>query len=244
MVLVLCKALVDDLEISETMIGSDSADSGFRTPVDQVSYDSDLQGSVWGVEIAEVIDVISACKPYGRWGNICAGDGRYNHLLLNTADQVCAVDLDENALARLIQRSPRQYRKKIVPIIHNLLDGLPFGNSSLDGVLLNGSLHLFLPRDVEKVCLEILRVLRPGGIAITDFWYDIQRVLDDGQFLMYPNEYAYSEAEAIQISTESWGANHISLLTVATPKILVRLGEVSYTYSSRGLVVTVIKNLA
>jgi len=243
MILGHCEALVDDQEISETMIGSDSACSGFRTPVEQVAYDSDLPGSVWGVEIAEVIDVISACRPHGRWANICAGDGRYNHLLLNTADQVCAVDLDENALARLIQRSPRRYRQKIVPMIHNLLDGLPFGNSSLDGVLLNGSLHLFLPSDVKKVCLDILRVLRPGGIAITDFWYDIQRVLDDGQFLTYPNEYAYSEAEAMQISTESWEGNHTSLLTVATPKMHVHLGDVSYTYSSKGLVVTVIKNL-
>jgi hypothetical protein len=95
-------------------------------------------------------------------------------------------------------------------------------------------LHLFAPDEAGLLCSEIIRILRPGGIAIVDFSYDIKRILPNGESLTYPNEHHYTEQEGLGLVADAWKGNRLDIFKGEAQPMAVSLGEVEYTYSSKG----------
>jgi len=162
---------------------------------DGVDYSKTPDSSVWGTEEDITAEILNNSGITGKWLNLCAGDGRFNNRLLSKADKVIAVDIDPNALKKLVRITPAELKSKLETKIINVVEPFPFEKESFDGIFCVGTLHLFPKEIFQKILSEMSKVLKPGGKIIIDFAANIKRTYPDGSLWVVENEPNYSLEE-------------------------------------------------
>lgn len=157
--------------------------------------------SVWGAEDQVTLDLIKKSDFRGRWLDLAAGDGRYADKIIQKTDLLVAADINPDYLEQLRTKIDEKYQKKLLTTAFDFLKPFPFPNDFFDGVFCTGALHLFSEGDIEKIILEVKRVLKKNGEFIFDFATDIRRIKPDGSLHQYPSriEYTLREAESLMI---------------------------------------------
>lgn len=178
---------------------------------ESIDYSDTGRVSIWGMGEQVTRDLIDKEEITGKWLNLAAGDGRYNVDLLKKATQVIATDIDENALKKLINTTPKQYRSKLKTRIFDVTKKFALKDNEVDGVFCTGTLHLFKPSVLKNVFNEIDRVLKPSGKIIIDFATDIKRVLPTGELYFKPNECKYKFDEAKDILKKAFKKYELEL---------------------------------
>lgn len=84
-----------------------------------------------------------------------AGTGKFTELLVRRASRVSAIDPSDQMLAELRRKLPS------VDARIGTAEHLPFADDSVDLVVAAQAFHWF---DRDRACLEIARVLHPGGV--------------------------------------------------------------------------------
>ncbi len=152
--------------------------------------------SIWGAGDKKTLDILRTADIHGKWLSLAAGDGRYNLYLLGKADAVVASDVDESALSKLWNNTPKLYRPKLETAVLDITQKFPYKNNSFEGIFCAGTLHLFPKKVLEGIIEEIDRVLRKGGKIILDFATDITRIRLDGKPYFIKGEPKYTLDEA------------------------------------------------
>jgi ubiquinone/menaquinone biosynthesis C-methylase UbiE len=155
---------------------------------DGIDYKKTSNGSIWGTEEESTKTLLKKTKLTGKWLNLCAGDGRFNNLLLSKADTVIAADIDKSALKKLVRVTPKNLVDKLKIRVVNVVDHFPFSDQSFNGIFCVGTLHLFPEPVLEKIFQEMDRILKPGGLIIIDYAADIKRELPSGKLWVVKNE--------------------------------------------------------
>lgn len=153
-----------------------------------INYHETGTNSIWGSEDETTVKAITKTPVKGRWLNVCAGDGRFSGRLLEKADEVVALDIDESALSKLRETTRKDLRKKLVLCTGNVTEQFPFEDNSFDVVFCTGTLHLFPEKVLRRITSEIDRVLRPYGRVILDYATDIKREMPDGTLYLVDGE--------------------------------------------------------
>lgn len=144
--------------------------------------------SKWGEEELETIKAIKDIGFKGHILNIASGDGRFNNYLLELADNVTAIDINESELLELKNNTNEHLKNKLSTMIVDITDHLPFDDNTFDGVFCTGTLHLFDLKTLEYILLEIKRVLKKDGKIVFDFATDITRLDKNGNKVTFANE--------------------------------------------------------
>jgi ubiquinone/menaquinone biosynthesis C-methylase UbiE len=156
--------------------------------------------SKWGVEEPETISAIKRIGFNGVVLDVAAGDGRFLRQLLDVADAVVAVDVDEAELEKIKQKFPAE--QKLSTQTFDITKNFPFENDSVDGIFCTGTLHLFGEKTLSFVLSEMVRILKPDGKLLVDFATDIVRKDQNGNVVPYQNR-GYSAEEARKIFFEA-----------------------------------------
>lgn len=92
--------------------------------------------------------------PGRRIVDLAAGTGKLTRLLVPTGADLVAVEP--------VAAMRDQFRAAVpgVEVVEGMAEALPFGDHSVDGVVVAQAFHWF---DLAAACREIRRVLRPGG---------------------------------------------------------------------------------
>ena len=200
--------------------------------------------SIWGTEDQLTMDALERTDIHGRWLNLCAGDGRFNDLLLKKADQVVVSDIDPGALEKLQRITPQELRSKLTLQTCNVTEPLPFTDVFFDGIFCTGTLHLF-PRPVFlKIRNELDRILKPGGVMILDFATDIRRERPDGSLYTVQGEPLYTLAEAQAFLKDCFSDFLTEIQTETVEPEEVRVRDESYMFSSNFILLVAKKQLA
>jgi len=198
---------------------------------DGVDYTKTTKDSIWGTEEKSTADLMDKLEITGKWLNLCAGDGRFNNRLLNKADEVTAVDIDEGALEKLIDITPEQLRKKLKTVKINVVEPFLFGDNTFDGIFCVGTLHLFPKPIFNEIFNEMDRVLKPGGLIVIDFAADIKRTYPDGSLWQVKNEPNYTIDEAAKFLEDVFKGYKIKLIIDKSGPEEVILSNKSYMFS-------------
>jgi len=199
---------------------------------DETDYSIESKASVWGTEEQLTIDCIEKANISGVWLNLCAGDGRFNKLLLEKADKVIAADIDINPLNKLKRNTPNNLQNKLEILTMNVVDEFPLPNNELDGIFCTGTLHLF-PEDILcKIATQIERVLKTNGVLIIDFATDINRVKPDGTNWVLKNEPSYSLSEAEKLLKDIFSNYKNEMEFGISEPEQVDLGDKKYMFSA------------
>lgn len=153
--------------------------------------------SKWGEEELETLNAINKLGFTGDILNIASGDGRFNNRLLELADSVTAIDISEFELTELKNNTKENLRSKLSTKVVDITAGLPFGNSTFDGIFCTGTLHLFNIETIKNILSEIKRILKENGKIVLDFATDIIRLDKNGNKVTFDNEGNYILEEAI-----------------------------------------------
>jgi SAM-dependent methyltransferase len=208
---------------------------------DDVDYANTSYNSVWGTEDKATADLLEKTHVAGKWLNLCAGDGRFNNQLLEKADELIAVDIDENALQKIVRITPETLRKKLIVQTANVVKPFPFVNDEFDGIFCVGTLHLF-PKLIFKCILdEMGRVLKSGGRIIIDFATDIKRIYPDGSLWIVETEPNYTLEEALIFLKEMFKDYEVSITTDKVEPEKVSLNDKEYVFTSKFILLDAIK---
>lgn len=159
--------------------------------------------SKWGIEEKETLNAINKIGFKGKILNIAAGDGRFNEELLKVADEVVAIDINENELKELDTRCPKELRDKLNTKCIDITKKLPFKENTFDGIFCTGTLHLFDMKTIKNILSEIKRVLKNNGKLILDFATDISRLDFDSKPVVFNGEGNYTLEQGIKIFQDS-----------------------------------------
>lgn len=77
--------------------------------------------------------------------------------------KVCGIDISENMAAAARQLLEKEGLGDRVELACGDAEKLPYGDQSIDGIVMNFTLELFDTPDIPRVLAECKRVLRPGG---------------------------------------------------------------------------------
>lgn len=199
---------------------------------DEIDYTKTPGSSVWGAEDDSTKKILTHSGMHGKLLNLCAGDGRFNQLLLEQADLVIAADIDNEALQKLQRITPDELKKKLIPQIVDVSKKLPFKDKEFDGIFCVGTLHLFPKPIFKQIFEEIDRVLKPGGRIIIDFATDIHRTYADGSLWIVDNEPNYSMSEALNFLQEIFRHYEADFITDSVAPEKVDLGDKKYIFTS------------
>ncbi|MDD2656071.1 MAG: class I SAM-dependent methyltransferase [Patescibacteria group bacterium] len=206
-----------------------------------VDYANTPDDSVWGTEDEATADLLKKTNIAGKWLNFCAGDGRFNNLLLEKANEIIAVDINESALQKIVRITPDALRKKLTIKTANVVRPLPFENDLFDGIFCVGTLHLF-PKLVFKGILdEMGRVLKSGGRIIIDFATDIKRTYPDGSLWIVKTEPNYTLEEAIVFLKEMFKDYEVIITTDKVEPEKVKLNDKEYIFTSNFILLNAVK---
>lgn len=208
---------------------------------DEIEYADLSHSSVWGTEDLATTNLLNHMETGGKWLNLCAGDGRFNHVLLEKADEVVAVDIDEGALQKLVRVTPDHLKNKLITKTMNVVEPFPFEDGEFVGVFSVGTMHLF-PRQVFQIIfLEMRRVLKSGGRIIMDFAADIKRTYPDGSLWIVENEPNYTQEEALSFLKEVFKDERTNFTVAFVPPEKVTLGDKEYLFTSNFILVDAVK---
>ena len=129
--------------------------------------------SVWGPGENITLKTIEHEIRNGKWLNLGAGDGRYTKKIVNKADELILADIDKSKLKKA--KNLINEKKKIKLKIFDMTKTFPFDDNAFDGVFCTGTLHLFSPKKIKSILIEVDRILKPYGKIILDFATDIKR---------------------------------------------------------------------
>ncbi len=204
---------------------------------EDIDYLKTGRSSIWGEGDRDTVELLKRMKISGRWLNLAAGDGRYNRGLLEKADAVVASDIDAGVLRKLRNITPERLRHKLKTVVFDITETFPFSDHSFDGVFCTGTLHLFPEEMLRFIFSEITRVLRPGGKIIIDFATDIRRVLPDGSLYIRGSEPQYNLDQAKSLLQKLLKNYRFRIIESEVPEEGVRVGELSYKFSCKFLLV-------
>src|SRR5215469_13863548 len=124
----------------------------------QASYDWPLEGKQPGPSypvdaIAWLIEKLGI-KPGRQVVDLAAGTGTLTAQLTSAGADIVAVEPVASMRERLRARLPG------IPVLAGAAEALPFGDKSVDAVVVARAFHWF---DVRPAMGEIARVVRPGG---------------------------------------------------------------------------------
>ena len=208
---------------------------------DDVDYANTPDNSVWGTEDKATADLLEKTHVAGKWLNLCAGDGRFNNQLLEKADEIIAVDIDENALQKIVRITPDTLRKKLIVKTANIAKPFPFANDVFDGIFCVGTLHLFPKLIFKSILDEMGRVLKSGGRIIIDFATDIKRTYPDGSLWIVETEPNYTLEEALIFLKEMFKDYEVSITTDKVEPEKVRLNDKEYIFTSNFILLNAVK---
>lgn len=154
--------------------------------------------SKWGIEEKETLDVIDRIEFCGDILNVACGDERFNNKLLEVAEKVIAVDLDEDELKNLEKNCPPEFKNKLQTKKIDIRNKFVFDDETFDGVFCTGTLHLFESKIIIKILKEMKRVLKKNGKIVFDFATDIKRVDKNGKSVVFKDEGNYRLEESIE----------------------------------------------
>lgn len=172
----------------------------------------DAPGSIFGPGDEPMIALLEKSPPLGKWIDCGAGDGRYAKQILKSADSLVAFDIDPRALDKLRRDLDEELRDKLILQTGDLNKTLPFADGHFDGAFCSSTIHQFSERTIRSVFAEMLRIVRPGGRVLVDFFHDIERVMSDGNLYIYPGEISYDAAVAKRIIDESFSGRNVNVL--------------------------------
>lgn len=198
-----------------------------------IDYSKTRNTSIWGAGDKETLELLRKIRIRGCWLNLAAGDGRYNQQLLKKADSVVASDIDENALGKLWQTTPKQYQKKLETKCFDITKRFPFENNYFDGVFCAGTLHIFPGRILEDIIRETGRVLKPGGRIILDFAADVTRIRLDGKPYLIKDEPKYTVTEAKTTLMALFKDYKIKMYESAVPEEILKEANPAYKFSCK-----------
>lgn len=176
-----------------------------------IDYFTTGKNSIWGIGDKDIIRLLKKIQIRGKWLNLAAGDGRYNLSLLEKADFVAVSDIDESALSKLWQNTPKEYKSKLKTEAFDITKKFPFENKSFDGVFCTGTLHLFPKEVLQQIISEIDRVLKPNGRVVIDFATDIRRTSPSGKPITFGKEPLYTLETAKITLKELFKNYHIEM---------------------------------
>lgn len=161
-----------------------------------IDYSKTGKTSIWGKGDKATLELLKNTEIRGKWLNVAAGDWGYTSHLLRKADFVVASDIDESALGKLWQNTPKKHLKKLETKLFNITKRFPFKKKMFDGVFCTGILHLFPKHILKIIFLEMNRVLKPHGKIILDFSTDVRRVSQSGKLITFGKEPLYTLEDA------------------------------------------------
>ncbi len=197
-----------------------------------IDYSKTGETSIWGPGDEDTLRLLKNTEIHGKWLNLAAGDWGYTSNLLKKADFVIASDIDESALNKLWQNTPKRYVKKLETKVFNITKSFPFENNEFDGVFCTGTLHLFPKNILQIIFLEINRVLKPHGRIIIDFATDIKRVLHNGKLITFGKEPLYTLEKAKMILKKLLKNYEIKMYESEIPEYTTRT-KPPYKFSSK-----------
>jgi ubiquinone/menaquinone biosynthesis C-methylase UbiE len=191
--------------------------------------------SKWGYEEIETLEAIKEINFVGKVLNLAAGDGRFNNKLLECANEVTAVDIDEKEMINLINDCPSDLRGKLFTMVTDITKKLPFEDNTFDGIFCTGALHLFDRKIIIKIMSEIRRVLKLRGKIVIDFAADIKRIKENGELITFEGEGNYSTKQSIDMFNKLLTGFDIKIKEGHVEEIF--LDEVKYNFSCNFIVV-------
>lgn len=202
---------------------------------EDIDYSKTPKTSIWGngdaLTLQKLSDMTSSGVIKGNWLHFASGDGRYNDMLLESADSLIATDVDESALEKLKLRTKFDLLHKLHIQTQDITKQFPFSDETFDGVFNTGTLHLFPKEILSNMFREVARVLKDDGLFVFDFATDLKRITPDGAFIGSPNK--YDKDSARNILNESLSVNHFTSQflfdSVLPEKVISSEGE--YTFS-------------
>ncbi len=122
----------------------------------------------------------------GRVLDLGCGVGRDSLRLKRYSLEVQGLDISEAMLA--------EAKRQVEGVTFSQGDfrALPFEDASFDGVWANGTLFYVTPTDLAKTLLEVLRILKPGGVFFASY------LLGEGEFYhdgLYHRRYQEKDIE-------------------------------------------------
>ncbi|HUT22182.1 MAG TPA: class I SAM-dependent methyltransferase [Candidatus Bipolaricaulota bacterium] len=208
---------------------------------DDVDYANTPNDSVWGTEDKATADLLKKTNIAGKWLNLCAGDGRFNNQLLEKADEIIAVDIDENALQKIVRITPEALRKKLTTKTANVVKPFPFADDVFNGIFCVGTLHLFPKLVFKSILDEMGRVLKSSGRIIIDFATDIKRTYPDGSLWIVETEPNYTLEEALIFLKEMFTDYEVDITTNKVEPEKVSLNEKEYVFTSNFILLNAVK---
>ena len=177
--------------------------------------------SKWGIEEKETLDAINNIDFSGKILNIAAGDGRFNNRLLEIAQSVTAIDIDDIELKALRKNCPASLINKLYTKTVDITQEFPFHNETFDGVFCTDTLHLFDKETLSKIFQELRRVLKPNGKIIIDFLITISIALFIG--LLAPNIFKKANLPIVTI----YIITGVIIGPYLTKKALIKSGDIT-----------------
>lgn len=207
---------------------------------ENIDYLKTGESSIWGEGDKDTLDLLERLPIRGRWLNLAAGDGRYNSILLDRAEEVVATDIDQNALDKLSRNTPKELQQKLKTKVADLTEPLPFDENSFDGLFCTGTLHFFSEDQLASIFREMDRVIKPGGRLVIDFATDVKRVLPDGSSLrVRENEPRYTLEEAEVLLKSILPNYQLEIIESSVPEEKINVGNVTmYRFSCNFLLLS------
>lgn len=105
------------------------------------------------------IDKLSSLIPSkSKVLDISIGDGAHSEYLIEKGFDVYGTDISDLAINTMKEKYPEQ-----TWIVHDTLEKFPFSNNFFDLVFARLALHYFKKEEVDKVLIDIKRILKPNG---------------------------------------------------------------------------------
>ncbi len=198
---------------------------------------SNTETSMWGEGDKATYDLLLKESITGKWLNLAAGDGRYNDILLEKADQVIAVDKDGDVLEQLISRTAEQYRAKLDTSFIDIEQRFPFEDNSFDGIFCTGTLHLFSRDMLKKIFKEVYRILKRDGKIIFDFATDVERLLPTGELHEFSDQSTYTMEQVKELLNSISDEFTLQIIESKVPEERITLEDVSYRFQCKFILV-------
>jgi len=165
-----------------------------------IDYSKTSKDSIWGDEDSSTENMLfKLVKPNSKWVNLASGDGRYNNLIAEIAKEVTDVDIDNGALQKLYENTPKDIKNKLILKSFNNVEPFPLDSDKFDGLFSSGTLYLF-PEDIfMNISREISRILKIGGHIALEWAMNIKRTSPTGESIVFGTEPLYDKDRSLTV---------------------------------------------